>query len=61
MYEDPADRLAFHEAMKYQHMMARSRYICDNCDEPILEGDRFLEYDGTYLCSDCVQQNMRYA
>ena len=58
---DPADRMEFAEAMKYNHMKARSRYTCDNCDEMILEGDRFFDYDGLHLCEDCVRECMRYA
>ena len=60
-YEDPADRIAFDEARRYAHMKARARYTCDNCDEPILDGDRFLDYDGIRLCDECVRECMRYA
>lgn len=61
MFDDPADRMEFYESIKYNHMKARSRYVCDNCNEFILEGDRFLEYDNLILCDECIRYCTRYA
>ena len=58
---EPSDRMEFYEAVKYNHMKARSRFTCDNCGEYILEDDRYFDYCGTILCEECVNECMRYA
>ena len=28
---------------------------CENCEDDIYEGDSFIEWDGKYICWNCVE------
>ena len=32
-----------------------SDIICDDCDEPIPEGEAYYEIDGLYFCQFCME------
>ena len=35
----------------------RQIYVCDACDGPILEGERYLDVCGVKICEFCIDAN----
>lgn len=36
-------------------------FFCADCDEGIYEGDKYMNYDGVFLCENCVEKMKEYA
>lgn len=36
------------------------RYYCDQCGEPVYEGDFIYDIDEKIICSDCIRDYGRY-
>ena len=34
-------------------------YRCEVCEEPIYEGDEYIDYGGTMICADCSTLSVR--
>lgn len=51
------DRYLLDEADKHCTDSRETIYTCDCCDEPIKEGDEYIEVAGNIYCLECVEHN----
>ena len=44
-----------HPSLEYQEPKLPANVMCcEDCEEPLLDGDTYLMLDGLPICSDCV-------